>query len=1087
MKKITQFLMLFLITFSTFSQDLYDINTIQTIEIVFAEDNWDALLDAEKSGDNNYTEATSVTINGTEFLSVGVKYKGNSSYDANQTKNPFHIELDTYVDQDYQGYKDIKLANVMFDPSFVRETIAYTIVNQYMDAPQANYANVYVNGTLIGLYTNTEAITKTFVKKHFNSNDNAFFSCSPPDGAGPQSTSLPNLEYLGTSSTSYEDAYEIKSDDEEDATIGEAHWANLIELTNILDSDISSIESVIDVDMALWMLALDNVLVNLDSYIGEFKQNYYLYKDDNEQFKSVMWDLNMSFGTFGMTGETSTNTGGGPGGGGGGPGGQSSGTLNSTIDKAELDHLLHEGDDNFPLFSKLMEVPKYKKMYLAHYKTILTENISNSNYLTLANDYQAIISTAVTADTNKFYTNAQFTGNIDTDYTVGNNTASGLTNLMTSRSTYLLAQSDFTNTQPTISDVAPSIAIPTIGDVITITGNVVNTNSDAVYIGYRTDESLPFTKVLMSNDGGGSYSYDITVDTSYLQYYMYAENDNIGAFSPARAQYEFYTIDATYPKLNVGDLVINEIVASNDTGETDEEGEYEDWIELYNTTDETLSLDNLYLSDDEDDKLIYQFPAGTTLEADSYLIVWCDKDEEQGDFHAEFKLSSGGESVFLSYADETILENITFGEQTTDLSYSRSPNGTGDFVIQATTFEASNDAEVEVDMIAEGDLVINEIMASNTLTVVDQDGEYDDWIELYNNSSETLSLDNLYLTDDATALTTWQFPTGTTIGAGEYLIVWCDKDSEQEGLHADIKFSASGETAVLSYGDEDSIIENVTFGEQKDDKSYARNPNGTGDFVIQSATFESNNNDGIIDDEEEEEEEDYDKIAEGDLVINEIMASNTLTAVDQDGEYDDWLELYNNSSETLSLDNLYLSDDAAALKTWQFPTGTTIEPGEYLIVWCDKDEEQEGLHADIKFSASGESAILSYSDGTIIEEITFGEQTDDISYARSPNGTGDFTLLAPTYEANNDSALSVGQIELDLDINFYPNPIQSVLNIESGVNPIQSLRVSSLLGQVFLAKENVNETKTEIDFSSFSEGIYFVTINNSKIIKVIKQ
>ncbi|MFD2916146.1 CotH kinase family protein [Psychroserpens luteus] len=686
MKKIITILLFLLVISKSFSQDLYDMNTIQTIEIVFAQSNWDALLDAEKAADNNYTEATSVTINGTIFNQVGVKYKGNSSYSANQTKNPFHIELDTYVDQDYQGYTDIKLANVMFDPSFVRETVAYNIVNQYMDAPEANYANVYVNGTLIGLYTNTESISKKFVNKHFNSNDNAFFSCSPPDGAGPQSTNLPNLAYLGTNSASYDDAYEIKSDDDTDPTVAVAHWDDLIELTNILNNDITNIETVLDVDMAIWMLAFDNVMVNLDSYIGQFKQNYYLYKDNNGQFKPVVWDLNMSFGTFAMTGES----GGGPGPGGGG-------TLNTTTQKAQLDHLLHDTSSDFPLVSKLLTVPKYKRMYLAHFKTILTENISNSNYLTLANDYQAIIDASVLADANKFYTYTQFTGNINTDYNVGMLTASGLTNVMSARSSYLLAQSDFTTTQPTINNLGSSVAIPTIGDNITITANVTDTND--VFLGYRTDEAVPFIKVEMYDDGAHNdgaagdnvYGVDVTIDDAYMQYYIYAENNNIGAFSPARAEYEFYTIDATYATLTVGDLVINEILASNDTGETDEEGEYEDWIELYNTTDATISLDNLYLSDDADDPLVYQFPAGTTLDADSYLIVWCDKDPEQGDFHADFKFSSGGETAILSYADGTILQNITFGEQTTDMAYARNPNGTGDFVIQTPTFGFNNE------------------------------------------------------------------------------------------------------------------------------------------------------------------------------------------------------------------------------------------------------------------------------------------------------------------------------------------------------------------------------------------------------------
>ncbi|NRD23988.1 CotH kinase family protein [Winogradskyella litoriviva] len=842
MKKNITLLLIFMLSMHAFSQDLYDINTIQTIEIQFAESNWDALLDAEKAGENNYTEATSVTINGTVYNQVGVKYKGNSSYNANQIKNPFHIELDTYVDQDHQGYTDIKLANVMFDPSFVRETVAYNIVNQYMDAPEANYANVYVNGTLIGLYTNTESISKKFVNKHFDSNDNAFFSCSPPDGAGPQTTTLPNLEYLGTSYTSYDDAYEIKSNDEDDPSVALAHWDDLIDLTYTLNYDISNIEAVLDVDMALWMLAFDNVIVNLDSYIGQFKQNYYLYKDNNGQFKSVVWDLNMSFGTFAMTGESS----GGPGPGGGGS------TLNSTTQKAQLDYLLHDTSTSFPLVSKLLAVPKYKRMYLAHFKTILTENISNSNYLTLANDYQAIISAAVAADTNKFYTNSQFTGNINTDYSLGMNTAPGLTNLMSARSSYLLSQSDFTNTQPTITNLGSLVEVPIIGDVITITANVTDTND--VYLGYRTDETVPFTKVLMYDDGAHNdgaagdnvYGVDVTINESYMQYYIYAENSNIGAFSPARAEHEFYTVNATYTTLTAGDLVVNEILASNDTGETDEQGEYEDWIELYNTSDEAVSLDNLYLSDDAEDPLIYQFPTGTTLEPDSYLIVWCDKDTEQGDFHADFKLSSGGETVILSYADGTILENITFGEQTTDLAYARNPNGTGDFVIQEPTFNANNEGLEEYEVLNVGDLVINEILASNDSGATDEQGEYEDWIELYNTTNETLSLDNLYLSDDADDPLVYQFPTGTTLEADSYLIVWCDKDTDQGDFHADFKFSSSGETAILSYAN-GTILENITFGEQTTDMAYARNPNGTGDFVIQTPTFAMNNQSLSID------------------------------------------------------------------------------------------------------------------------------------------------------------------------------------------------------------------------------------------------
>lgn len=662
----------------SFSQDLYDINTIQTIEIVFTQSNWDELLDIEMAGDNNYTQAESVTINGELFETVGVKYKGNSSYDPNYTKNPFHIELDTYVDQDYQGYKDLKLANVIFDPSFVRETVSYAIAGQYMDAPKANYANIYVNGDLIGLYSNTEAITKRFVDNRYGSKTNAFFSCSPPDGAGPGSNDYPSLEYLGTNSSSYEDAYEIKSDGADD-------WDELIELTYILNNDISQIESVLDVDRALWMLAFDNVMVNIDSYIGEFKQNYYLYKTDSDVFNSIVWDLNMSLGVFSMTGE--------------GP------PLNSTTQKAQLSHLLHLNSTTFPLISKLLAIPTYKKMYLAHFKTILTENITNSNYLTLANDYQAIIDAAVQADNNKFYTYAQFLGNINTDYNVGMLTAPGLTNLMNARGSYLSALSDFTVTQPAISNVVPSNSDPDVGVAVTFTAGVINTNSNAVFLGYRTDQHAPFTKIQMYDDGNHNdgaagdnvYGIDLTIANDYTHYYVYAENNNIGAFSPARAQHEFYTLNASYIPLEIGDLVINELMADNDTVVADQDGEYDDWLELYNNSTETLVLDGLYLSDDPTDLLKWAFPDGLTLAPDSYLTIWCDEDLDQDGLHADVKFSANGESAILSYADGTIIEDIEFGAQETDLSYSRIPNGTGDFIIKQATFGINNEIILGTD------------------------------------------------------------------------------------------------------------------------------------------------------------------------------------------------------------------------------------------------------------------------------------------------------------------------------------------------------------------------------------------------------
>ena len=663
-------LYLFLFSIGGFSQSLYDINTIQDIRIVFAQSNWDALLDAEKAGADGYIEAQSVTINGTVFNTVGVKYKGNSSYNASYVKNPFHIELDTYVDQNYQGYKDLKLSNVIYDPSFVRETVSYNILRKYMHAPLANYANVYVNGTLIGLYTNVEAINKKFVEDHFGSKTNAFFSCSPPAGAGPTTTNLPGLTYLGTNYTSYESAYEMKSD---------AGWDDLIALANTLNNNTTQIETVLDVDKALWMLAFDNVLVNLDSYIGKFKQNWYLYKDNSGLFNSIVWDLNMSFGVFNDTG---------------------TGSLTSTTAKKQLTHLLHTSDSGWPLVQKLLGIAKYKKMYLAHYKTILSENIANNSYYTTAQAYQAIINTSVQADPNKFYTYANFSSNMTTDINVGMNTAPGLSNLMSGRNNYLAALTDFTNTQPTISSITPSNITPTLGSSVTITANVINTNATAVYLGYRSNNLSPFTKVLMYDDGAHNdgpagnnvYGTSITIDGINTQYYIYAENNNIGKFSPERAEYEFYTLTASYPVINVGDVTINELMAQNTNGATDEAGDYEDWVELYNNTSTDLDLGGHYLSDNTTTLTKWTFPLNSVIPANGYMIIWADDEAAEGPLHAAWKLSVSGESCTLSTPTQSILDQVIFGVQTTNMGYARVPNGTGSFVIQLPSFNSNNNS-----------------------------------------------------------------------------------------------------------------------------------------------------------------------------------------------------------------------------------------------------------------------------------------------------------------------------------------------------------------------------------------------------------
>ena len=137
-----------------------------------------------------------------------------------------------------------------------------------------------------------------------------------------------------------------------------------------------------------------------------------------------------------------------------------------------------------------------------------------------------------------------------------------------------------------------------------------------------------------------------------------------------------------------------------------------------------------------------------------------------------------------------------------------------------------------------------------------------------------------------------------------------------------------------------------------------------------------------------------------DVVINELMASNTSSIMDSHGGHDDWIELYNAGEHPINLAGMYLSDDLAIPRKWQFPKQTTIAPKGYLIVWADSDDEiQTELHTNFNLSKNGETLILVDTDerhNQVLDSVKFGVQKDDTAIGRFPHGTGNFKAVVMT-------------------------------------------------------------------------------------------
>ena len=228
-------------------------------------------------------------------------------------------------------------------------------------------------------------------------------------------------------------------------------------------------------------------------------------------------------------------------------------------------------------------------------------------------------------------------------------------------------------------------------------------------------------------------------------------------------------------------------------------------------------------------------------------------------------------------------------------------------------------------------------------------------------------------------------------------------------------------------------------------------------------------------------------ISIGDLVINEFVAYSDENGVQEpDGGTPDWIELYNNTSSVILLnDKFYLSDDKDFPKKWHFKEDVTILANDYLILWADRDIHQEGIHTSFKLKASGEDLFMTYENMTILQEINFEQQELNEGYARLPNGTGDFVIQDYTFNANNENISSISDNrEYTSTITLFPNPTEGVFQIK-GLDVAKEYFVT-IINPVGQEISPSMITTQYIDLSNQSKGLYFVQIRDKNKFSTLK-
>jgi len=399
-------------------------------------------------------------------------------------------------------------------------------------------------------------------------------------------------------------------------------------------------------------------------------------------------------------------------------------------------------------------------------------------------------------------------------------------------------------------------------------------------------------------------------------------------------------------------LFINEFMASNDAGvvDPDDDGSgdgtpYDDWIEIYNAGIEAANIGGMYITDDLEDLTVWQIPttdeAATTIEPCGFLILWADKETDQGILHTDIKLSGDGEDIALVESDGlTIIDSYTYEAMQADVSKGRLPDGgdTWEFFSETTPGASNSNASTNVQPVISDIAISPDVITDSTIVII--------------SARATDANDNLE---------------SFTITYGE--------EGAMNSTKNMLASVTSYEAEIGPFTDQTIIYFYLTA---TDDSSVAATSE-TMYFVV------------------------GDVYIPPELFINEFMASNDTYFVDPDDTtddpYDDWIEIFNQGAEPVDIGGMYVTDDLTDLTIWQIPDSepgtTTIPAGGFLVLWADKETEQGVLHINLKLSGGGEDiGLIGPNGSTIIDSFTYTDQLADTSYGRYPDASDNWQFFS---------------------------------------------------------------------------------------------
>ncbi len=652
MKNFTLSLLLVLFVLSVHAQithpadgPVYDKNEIAKIEVFIDADSLAVILDPDNAeSDHEFPADIFFTNNGkTDTIpEIGFRLRGNTSRVSD--KKSFKIAFNSFTSgRRYEGLKKFNLNGEHNDPSICRSRICWELgAANGIPVSRVAHAELYVNNEYKGLYINLEHINDDWLSLRFGNNSGNLYKCLYPA----------NLRFISNNPDDYkmtsyggDRVYALKTNEEIDDYSGLAHFIDVLNNTP-MDQLACALDEVFNTEAYLQALAFEVLMGHWDNYSYN-QNNFYLYKNPaTGKIEYIPYDMDNTMG----------------------------------IDWFGIDWANHDINnwnnpyEDLPMAKRLLSVPELKEIYMFYLRE-LQQQIIASAFLNGIDAMHEQIKEAAYADIYKSmdygFTNEDFDASFTTTQS-DMHVKTGIIPYMENRAASALTQLGTFN-------VAPIVRYPQ-ADVTSAPGNLI-------FKAYVADEGMPEVSCSYSVNGGSYESITLFDDGQHHDgqandgcYANVLENVHAGSISyqmtATDAQNQSRTRPCTPQTViikEVGNLVINEFMADNENTIADNNGDYSDWIELYNNSEDEIFLGDYYLTDNVQEPFKWQLPEDY-LEAGGFALVWASGDVGSGAYHSNFKLSKGGEEIGL-FTDEggeaDTADFIVFGAQSPDISYGR--------------------------------------------------------------------------------------------------------------------------------------------------------------------------------------------------------------------------------------------------------------------------------------------------------------------------------------------------------------------------------------------------------------------------------